>query len=184
MSAAWPAHLPWCWALALSWPVGSATSNYWRLEAYPEAFTSPVLQARVSKLLCSRPVSGAYLCPAGRWPYSCCVLPRWSDRILASASVTRALNPLGWVSTLITQSLPRVLPPNAIRLGVRAFESGLGEADIQSLMGSVTWLWKFGVFQVGLESIFTCGVPGILTSSGSTFLPTRRPLSQARGPRV
>lgn len=36
-------------------------------------------------------------------------------------------------------------------------------------------LWKFGVFQVGLENVFTRGVPGILTSSGSTFLPTRRP---------
>lgn len=84
VSVAWPARLPWYWALALSWPAGSATSNYWRLEAYPEAFTSPVLQAGGSKLLCSRPVSGAYLCPAGRRPYSRCVLPRWSDRILAS----------------------------------------------------------------------------------------------------
>ena len=61
----------------------------------PEAFTSPILQAGGSKLLCSRPMSGAYLCLAGRWPYSCCVLPWWSaGRILASVSVTRALNPL------------------------------------------------------------------------------------------
>lgn len=109
------------------------TTGDWRLTLKPSLlpFCRPGGPSSCAADPCLVPTSArladgrilAVSCLGGQTGFS----PRWSDRILASVSVTRALNPLGWVSTFITQSLPRVPPPNAIRLGVRAFESGWGK---------------------------------------------------------